>query len=931
MEILILDLNNFEKHLGTYEKCDSLTLKIKLEEDKDYEGCKFRILAKKSDNNYLEQIIEDIEVNTLEKTILTELNQEFSTKEGLVKLEINISKKGKENTTKEAFFIINNTINSEIVESKSIIPTLENVDNYIKEANSNLSDLKLSEEERKINERERNDRENLRREAEKLRKSNEIKREAAEEERSSNYANNENKRKEDFEAAELKRTESYSNAEKNRNNSFQTEENERANTFRTKEEERILTFINNENEREENFEIAELKRNETELLRVEAENLRVAAEEERKQTLINVEANVKRIDGALKEHIDNHPTGGNGETSIEVIEARRGFFGKEHLNLKERLDEEFNFQNKGQKGEFIEQVETHSHSIQNTIVGITKDMIIKGRTLQNLCTTNNSITTVIGQDKFITNDLKFNWIVGKTYTIIVTTDGSCRFDVSFRSGNNTVIDSLPTYEYPAGTNIIKITPTKECTVNPKLVLGARSSTSVVNITNLFVVDDDIDFIPSYFEGIKNFGQEENKISIFSFDKYNLFTEWVADTIIDVNSGELKVGLGSSAWKIKKIKGGTNYIFNKNSHIIGMDASGKSRYYGVISANTPFTTDVNHIELRGYKASTDLENPVFYEGVSLENQQDKKDILLPWEGGLSGFGNVADELNSISRKVVKRIDKVALNGEEVGKGLGWELWSVLEDTIKFKLNDDRFINSRYKEVLSNKLPWASGNMTILDKKTGNFIASCYPGANGLGLVVGIRISELPTPNLEGFKSLLKQWHNEDNPLIVYYELATPVEYPLDTDINLNTYDSVTHINFENVIEGTSSFKAPINTTQMLARLDAENRVLREENIRLKAGTYKNTEDISITNEELQATQSAVDFILFNGGVGLNEYKIKMPYNGTKNMKGGESMGAYLAMRIMKGMLTYDEVIKQYGEFKEDIDTILRAEGYGHLIK
>ena len=43
-----------------------------------------------------------------------------------------------------------------------------------------------------------------------------------------------------------------------------------------------------------------------------------------------------------------------------------------------------------------------------------------------------------------------------------------------------------------------------------------------------------------------------------------------------------------------------------------------------------------------------------------------------------------------------------------------------------------------------------------------------------------------------------------------------------------------------------------------------------------------------------------------------------------------MGAYLAMRIIKGKLKYEAVMKQYGEFKEDIDLILEAEGYGHLI-
>ena len=43
-----------------------------------------------------------------------------------------------------------------------------------------------------------------------------------------------------------------------------------------------------------------------------------------------------------------------------------------------------------------------------------------------------------------------------------------------------------------------------------------------------------------------------------------------------------------------------------------------------------------------------------------------------------------------------------------------------------------------------------------------------------------------------------------------------------------------------------------------------------------------------------------------------------------------MSGYLAMRIIKGMLNYKEVIIRYPEFKEEIDFILKAEGKGDLI-
>lgn len=41
-----------------------------------------------------------------------------------------------------------------------------------------------------------------------------------------------------------------------------------------------------------------------------------------------------------------------------------------------------------------------------------------------------------------------------------------------------------------------------------------------------------------------------------------------------------------------------------------------------------------------------------------------------------------------------------------------------------------------------------------------------------------------------------------------------------------------------------------------------------------------------------------------------------------------MPKYLAWRIMTGKLDYDIVIAKYGQYKEDIDTILAAEGWEH---
>ena len=79
-------------------------------------------------------------------------------------------------------------------------------------------------------------------------------------------------------------------------------------------------------------------------------------------------------------------------------------------------------------------------------------------------------------------------------------------------------------------------------------------------------------------------------------------------------------------------------------------------------------------------------------------------------------------------------------------------------------------------------------------------------------------------------------------------------------------------------------------------------------------------------ELYFTQSAVDFLLMSS---VSEVSVL----NTKNIKTkGENtiMAGYLSMRIIKGMLSYKEVVTRYPEYKDEIDFILNAEGKGDLI-
>lgn len=289
MENLTLDFNNFSSRvgLGTYEKCDSLTLNIMLDE-KDYAGYKFKIIAKKSDGHIIEQDIKEQDINREERIIKTELNNQFTTKEGVVKLEINMIKDGKEDTTKEAFFIVRDTINGEVVESTSIIPTLEGVKVFIDEAVSSLGDLEQAGEDIALINGEF-------KENEIKRKANELLRERSEKERV---------RLESIRTTEeADRLKSEAERKEAENNRKVAESNRKLaeNTRKTNEAARVEAELNRQSLFEENEEIRNSNENlriayekerikfnseakTDELNRKEAEKNRVLAEEERKSS-----------------------------------------------------------------------------------------------------------------------------------------------------------------------------------------------------------------------------------------------------------------------------------------------------------------------------------------------------------------------------------------------------------------------------------------------------------------------------------------------------------------------------------------------------------------------------------------------------------------------------------------------------------------------
>lgn len=1042
MENLTLDFNNFGSRaaLGTYEKCDSLTLTIVLDE-KDYAGYKFKIVAKKSDGHIIEQDIKEQDINREERIIKTELNNQFTTKEGVVKLEINMIKDGKEDTTKEAFFIVRDTINGEVVESTSIIPTLEGVKAFIDEAVISLGDLeqagedialingefKEAEIKRKANEllRERSEKERVRLES--VRTTEEADRIKAEAERKeaennrkvaeSNRKLAENTRKTN-EAARVE-------AELNRQSLFEENEeirNENENLRIEAEKERKLAFSNNNKFESERVEaeklraIAEDKRVTAEKVRAKAEEERVKAETRRENTYTDfndseverrnneanrVRAEAERVNAESgRNELFNTNEEKRNSTFIESERTRERAFNEAQSNRNEAYEESERVREEAFKVSEVARNEAEEGRVAAELLRVEAEKLrVAGEENRN-----NTFTQSEEERKGVFEEAENTRKVAESKRVAAET-GRVEAEKLRVTAETERVEAENLRATAEEERVAAETKREEgfnkfdgkINANTKELKAARSATTgekfnslderidhevdrlnkKIDVTMLQQEDKESHTIENSVEGLttnmiikgktmykktdgtytdtweegcilESFGEKEDKISILSHGKNLWNKELFVPKLLDENSWGSSGAYRNNIQKIYLKKGEYKIttpelvvpprlypilLIKDNEEVVGQLL--QSGTYHNSDSDSPKTVARQRsnmtIKNDGYyflnayfgggfsqsnldKHRTILEADFQIEestiGTSYEPYKEyKKDILLSelgFDEGLKGLNStIYDELNDIRNVAIKRVEKYNVTGHEtISSG------TSLANTCLFHFNINRKIG--INNIISDK--FKTKNVFSIDEE------GIFGSSSSSTIYVRISKSKLNTQDIEGFKKWLKE-----NPTTIYYELAEPVETPLDENINVKSFNEKTYISFENAISGTSSFKAPVNTVATIARLNRENRALEEENAKLKAETYKNAEDIIITNEELQITQSAVDHLLFSN---LNADGAAMLYNGKK--KGGGSMGAYLAMRIIKGKLKYEAVMKQYGEFKEDIDLILEAEGYGHLI-
>ena len=190
------------------------------------------------------------------------------------------------------------------------------------------------------------------------------------------------------------------------------------------------------------------------------------------------------------------------------------------------------------------------------------------------------------------------------------------------------------------------------------------------------------------------------------------------------------------------------------------------------------------------------------------KQDKKEILLPVDGGLKSLpNNVADTIEQRNDGVylVQRVGKVVLNGNERWDKSSWSMTNTFKFDFEIGLVAKLFDTNATNQILCDTFEVFSRN-SLDNVANREFENICASNSRSRTLSITISKTKLNNTNTTG---TFKQWLS-NNPVTVCYELATPIETKLNIkNLDLEVYKDTTYIKTDNAIQPTLSFKVPSN--------------------------------------------------------------------------------------------------------------------------
>lgn len=601
----------------------------------------------------------------------------------------------------------------------------------------------------------------------------------------------------------------------------------------------------------------EIKRSQSEALRVEAEEEREISYEEIKNDNSTFKEEINTIVNNYKEETDNvideYKTDID-ETMSELDEkfgnAKVDYFGEEHLDVVDRLNSDFdNVHQRINDSSYLEYSGSNI-TADNTYYGLTKDLSIKGRTLQNLLKTKpeNTILNSSTHSGYMQTTFELSKKVYSFIFDVTSFDGAGAWYFIRGTGSNTpFVEYSRTHVTSIGKYILKVDLSeKDC----YQILCGFSGEGSGSLENVILLEGDYTNTPIeellYGEGIYSVGENEvtedgkYPVKVRSCGKNLAKNRKVMDMqhstgryVTNDNGGYTNptsieylpkgtyvlslenynvanfVDTHIYIWKTDlSIKNCRKVEISKAFEILGGEVG--VTWYGAVAENENIDKLINmRVQIEEGTVATEFEP---YQESIQEFQLTEPLRSLP--------NGVADEILE-DGKLIRRVGKLILNGTENWTGFK----NHFEDFDEFSGN--------------------IGNYKILQS---NSIVNNFPQTNNHRIVTAGNTTyiRLPKGNVNNLNEC-KQWLSQ-NPTIVYYELAEPVVTKHNKSPNLKTFDGITHITSDNYLLPTISCKVPSNVQAVVTSLMKENKRLNS-TISLMSLENEEIKKVNETQDEL----------------------------------------------------------------------------------
>ena len=591
--------------------------------------------------------------------------------------------------------------------------------------------------------------------------------------------------------------------------------------------------------------------------------------------------------------------GGSGVSASDKVD----YMGEQHDSLKETNDANVEY--------LLREINTAHYEGSNITATDTyqkqvKSAILKGVTLVNVRKTTSMIAGVLPEIRLDTSLMKAN----TKYSVFVT---------GVPSDRKWAI--VPYVSYTNNQNATFVTSVSlESQLKFYISLGDVMTVEELERVYITIVEGDAP-LTTHFEGMQSV-----KMPVLKATGKNLvlkpqygyvangniqtnITAWINSDYVYVKGLKDIVGSTSS-----DITGTTNiFTYNKDKKLL-RTLSGhhkatlnEDEYYVIFSRRKVDNSNITSEELENCQMQLEC-------GTVATSYEPYKTNILTLDGEYRGIGDVCDTVDLVTGEKVERIGEVILDGSG-----NWGIENPLtnDEYIYFKLNDPNTIQSNVPttmvvNVLTDKLKISSYVKEASTKSNSYFQA-------WTSHFIGILRTELSTQDVVGFKEWLSK-----NPITVQLPLST--ESIKTVDLNnqkVYSYDGTTHYTCsaaEGSLVPILSIDVPTNLPALVSR---QRQTIETQKDQIQTLENENTQLIAqneVQDTDIALNQDAINFMLFAPSVkSFNEDKGEL-----------NTMAAYLANQILKGRLDYTLVISRYSEFKEDIDTILIAEGKQDLI-